>query len=207
MEQQEIWKPIRGWEGFYEISNLGKVKSLDRWYFSKSGRHIHVKEKILKACCDSKGYPFVLLSKNSKTKTTYIHRLIAEHFIPNPTNKPEIDHIDTNPLNFSIKNLRWCTRKENCNNPITIKHRIISVNKEGVQEKKIQSHIKSNSKVAPKKIYMYDKNDNFIKEFDSMSDAARFVNGDVSSFYRVIDNSKRSAYGYHWRSKRLEPLD
>ena len=66
MEQQEIWKPIKGWEGFYEISNFGRIKSLERWYYSKGGRHIHINERILKACCDSKGYPFVLLSKDNK---------------------------------------------------------------------------------------------------------------------------------------------
>lgn len=207
MEQQEIWKPIKGWEGFYEISNFGRIKSLERWYYSKGGRHIHINERILKACCDSKGYPFVLLSKDNKAQTNYIHRLVAEHFIPNPNNKPEIDHIDTNPLNFSIENLRWCTRKENCNNPTTIKNRIISVNKEGVQERKIQSHIKSNSKVAPKKTYMYDIGNHLIKEFNSISDAARYVNGCASAICVVIDKTNRSSYGYKWYSKRLEPQE
>ncbi len=100
----EIWKPIRGYEG-YEVSNLGRIKSLN---YNHTGC-----EKILKPVNDGKGYLKVFLFKNGKRKNFQIHRLVAQTFIPNPDNKPCVNHIDCNPSNNCINNLEWCTYKEN----------------------------------------------------------------------------------------------
>ncbi len=117
----EIFKDIEGYEGKYQISNQGRVKR-----FYKNG-----KEKILKPSKDDNGYYRVNLGKDGKIKTVKIHRLIAEAFIPNPENKPCIDHII--PLSIGgtneVSNLRWCTHMENLNNSLTIvnfKNKIIT---------------------------------------------------------------------------------
>lgn len=101
---KEIWKDIKGYEGKYQISNLGRVKSLN--YNNTK------KEKIIKSEI-TKGYVRYRLSKNKKLKRFLAHRLVAEAFIPNPNNYPIINHIDGNPLNNDIKNLEWCTYKYN----------------------------------------------------------------------------------------------
>lgn len=112
----EIWKTIKDYPN-YQVSNLGRVKSLN---YLRTG-----KEKILRINKDKDGYFQITLSKNGKVKTHKIHRLVAEHFIPNPDNKPCIDHINTDRTDNNVENLRWTTQKENCNNPITkTKHRI-----------------------------------------------------------------------------------
>ena len=110
--EEEIWKPIKDYEGLYEVSNLGRVKSLN---YRKTG-----KEKILKNI-ECRGYLAVCLTKNGKQKLFKVHRLVAETFIPNPESKPCIDHINTIKNDNRVKNLRWVTHKENNNNPLTKK--------------------------------------------------------------------------------------
>lgn len=121
---KEEWKDIPGYEGLYQISNLGRVKSLARKVKTKNGNYQGYNEKILKT--RKKGYCIVSLCKDRKIKGMQVHRLVAEAFIPNPENKPYVDHIDTNPQNNNVNNLRWCTQKENCLNPISRKNNSLS---------------------------------------------------------------------------------
>jgi len=107
---EEIWRDIKGYEGFFQISNKGRVKSLAR----VDRRGHRVKERILKHHTSRNGYHRVGLNKNGKYPIKYIHRLISEAFIPNPENKPQINHIDGNKLNNKIDNLEWVTSKQNC---------------------------------------------------------------------------------------------
>ena len=118
MNKLEIWKPITGYEGFYEISNQGRVRSLDRILIGENGRRL-IKGIILKPSTNNEGYNVVNLSKNKIKKQYTVHRLVAETFIPNPDNKPEVDHKNTIKTDNRAKNLRWCTGVENMNNPIT----------------------------------------------------------------------------------------
>ena len=103
--KKEIWKPIKGYEGLYQVSNFGRVKSL------KFG-----KEKILKQSKNKKtGYLHVVLCKNGILKTFRVHRLVAEAFLDNPNNLPCVNHKDENKTNNNVDNLEWCNAKYNLN--------------------------------------------------------------------------------------------
>jgi hypothetical protein len=118
MIEKEIWKDIKGYEGLYQVSNLGNIKSLSREIICGNGRTLS-KEKIFKfRNCD--GYNRVHLMKYKKEKNLYVHRLVAEMFIPNPNNLPIINHIDENRSNNHVDNLEWCTQKENVNHGTAI---------------------------------------------------------------------------------------
>ena len=112
----EGWRDIEGFEGLYQISNLGRVKSLERhicYYDTRWGRYVDKvnKERILKSVGDT--YQIIQLRKDNKYFPKYIHRLVASAFIPNPENKPEVNHKDRNPRNNRLDNLEWVTSKEN----------------------------------------------------------------------------------------------
>ena len=102
--KKEYWKPVLGYEGLYEVSNWGRVKSL------RLG-----KEQILKPFKTGKGYLQVGLWKNKHRKNYSIHQLVALHFIPNPYNLNEVNHKDENPQNNFVENLEWCTHSYNIN--------------------------------------------------------------------------------------------
>jgi hypothetical protein len=109
----EVWKDIEGYEGIYQVSNLGRVKSLPRKLWNGSCFFVS-KEKILKAGIDNVGYPTVSLhGKDKRAKSLRVHRLVAKAFIPNPNNYHVVNHIDGGRTNNHVDNLEWCTHKHN----------------------------------------------------------------------------------------------
>lgn len=110
---KEIWKAIPGYEGSFEVSNLGNFRSLDRMVPSKYGTLRNYPGKPLKVEEMKDGYKRIVLMKDAKKKRYMCHRLVAETFIENPNNLPFVNHIDGNRGNNSIDNLEWCTQEEN----------------------------------------------------------------------------------------------
>lgn len=113
MIQDEVWKDIEGYEGLYQVSTCGNIKSLAKPRKNGNGRSYIQKEKLLKQTFTSTGYKKVELYKDGKRKGFKVHRLVAIAFIPNPDNKPEVNHIDGNKINNNIDNLEWVTSSEN----------------------------------------------------------------------------------------------
>nr|DAU67687.1 MAG TPA: homing endonuclease [Caudoviricetes sp.] len=136
---KEIWKDIKGYEGLYQISNLGRVKSLIGF-----GGHRYIKrEKILKAWkCKTHDngdyYLYITLSKNKVHTKKSVHRLVAENFIENYNNLPEVNHKDGNKQNNCVFNLEWCTYKENQNHSWTILKRKSNKEKAKVSDELIK---------------------------------------------------------------------
>ena len=177
---EEIWKDIKGYEDLYKISNFGKVKSLNY--------HLTGKDRILKYGINTQGYLFVQLSKNGKVKTFGIHRLVAQTFIENPENLPQVNHIDEDKTNNKVSNLEWCTAKYN-NNYGTRVHKMICT--------------QLNRKDLSKAVLQFDLNGNFIKEYCSSREAARTLGnrdfcGNIS---RCSNGIIKTAYGYKWKYK------
>lgn len=110
--QEETWKDVVGYEGLYEVSNIGRVRSLDRVVAHHTAGTAVRKGRMLTQAFDG-NYASVTLTKNRKSMTKRVHRLVAEAFIPNPNNCSDVDHIDCNKLNNHVGNLRWCTHEEN----------------------------------------------------------------------------------------------
>ena len=111
----EEWRPVVGYEGLYEVSNTGRVRSLDRYVKSKGESYWLRKGKMLSPAKDKNGYLKVNLSCNGKNNIIRVHRLVTEAFLPNPDNLPEVNHKDEDKTNNNVENLEWCNRKDNIN--------------------------------------------------------------------------------------------
>lgn len=191
---KEVWKDIEGYEGLYQISNLGNVKSLDRKVNAKNNKKRLIKGTFLKLRFNNRNYNIVSLYKNNIQEVRFIHRLVAETFIPNPENKPEVNHIDGDKQNNKIDNLEWCTRTENNKHAWKT-----GLNKVSDNQKKAAAQ--SAKKRFSKKIIQYDLKGNFIKEWDSMSEAQRQLNIWHESIGKCCKGEIKTSGKYIWRYK------
>jgi hypothetical protein len=196
---KEIWESVKGYEEFYEVSNLGRVRSFDRQ--SWSGKAFYLKKgRMLAAGCDSAGYPQVNLCINGSGQITRVHRLVAKAFISNPENKREVDHKDGNPSNNNVKNLRWFTHLENMNNPVA-KARIGKAMKgkcAGVKNHWYGVH--GANHFLSKPVLQFSKTGVFIKEHENAVEAGLKLGLDRTSIYKVCNNYKNhiTAGGFKW---------
>ena len=177
---QEIWKDIKNYEGLYQVSNLGRVKS-----FPRTGTH-QATEHILSQANGSKGYMLVVLQNKSR-KTCRVHRLVAEAFIPNPNNLPQVDHIDDNKKNNCVSNLQWITNEDNMKKSWQTGARTLEKT-----YKRGKEHFRARA------INQYDMQGNFIKTWCSISEAERQLNLKRSNIGYCCQNKKKSANGYKW---------
>jgi len=168
----EIWKDIPEYEGFYQASNLGRIKSLYRIIErSKTGR-LPVKEKILKST-NLLGYRLVVLLKNKTRKSKRVHVMVANAFIPNPKNKPFVNHINGIKHDNRVENLEWCTPKEN---------NFHYVNILGNYNKRIQVIAR---KLSDEDVLEIRKNG---KKFDSVINISKKYGICLSAVYRILNN-------------------
>ena len=191
---KEIWKDIEGYEGLYQISNLGNVRSLDRVrkQFNHNGiAKIKYKGRTLKKQLQKQtGYNTVTLYDNSrKGKIKSVHRLVAETFLENKNNYPVINHKDGNKQNNNVNNLEWCT----------ISHNVKHAYKTGLAKVK-KLYGKENPRA--KKIVQYDLENNFIKLWHSIIDVSNYLKIDSSSISAVCKGKRKTAGGYIWKYER-----
>lgn len=202
--EQEIWKPVVGYEGLYQVSSLGRVKSLERLVKNdKKDVFMLLKEKVLSLCSSGRQYYYVSLTKDSSSKKVYVHRLVAEAFLPNTENKPCIDHLNTNKFDNRVENLRWVTHKENANNSITLERIRNNGHSTEVAKKNMATRKKHRKYNAPMEVFQYSVEGNFISSYESISEAER-VTG-IKNIEKVVQGKRITAGGYKWYNKMIEP--
>ena len=172
---EEKWKDIQGYEGLYQVSNLGNVRSLDR-IVKHYPKDYFQEGRVLKSALTKNGYPMVVLLNHNDRKTKKIHRLVAEAFIPNLNNYNVVNHKDENKENNCVENLEWCTSKYNANY--------------GSRNKKM-------AKALSKKVAMI-KDGIVLKVFDSQADARRegFSQAQIS---KCCNGIVKHYLGYQWK--------
>ncbi len=166
----EIWVPVKGYEGLYEVSNLGNLRSLD---------YMHTKLKKIMKPREIKGYLIAHLCKDGKTQNIAVHRLVAEAFLPNWFDEPQVNHKDENKKNNNVDNLEWCSAKYNSNY--------------GTRNSRLTKRIS-------KPVLQFTKTGEFVKEWPSTMEAGR--NGYCqSSVADCCRGEMKHHKGYIWKYK------
>lgn len=180
----EVWKDVVGFEGLYKVSNLGNVVSARRNY--KNG------VKYLTPF-DNGGYLRVTFVVNEKRSNHLVHRLVAEAFIPNPDNKDSVNHIDGCKTNNRLENLEWVTRSENTIHAITTGLRVPNVP---------HRPMRGADSCRSKKVYQYDLNGKFVKEWDCAEYAATELGFNKLSILRCCRGVRRTHKNFIWKFRK-----
>lgn len=186
---KEVWKPILNFEGYYEVSSLGRVRGVPRMILTRKGVLMKRGYRIKTPTLNNQGYYVVGLCDSKKRKSKYLHRLIAEAFIPNPEAKPCVDHINCNRSDNRIENLRWATPYENANNPNT---------KRRIAEK--QREIAKTRQVGARPIIQLTLDGRFMALYSSIRSAASVVGCASSSISYACRHNvwEHMVLGYRW---------
>ena len=182
---EEVWKDISGYEGFYQVSNLGRVKRLVAWRGNQYNSTYVSSVKIVSPYIDDEGYERICLTVHNHSKRYRIHQLVAKAFIPNPDYFPQVNHKDENKRNNHVDNLEWCTQSYN--------------NKYGTRGKRI-GIANHNGKGAKRSVLQYDLDGNFIKRWKSMQDASNNLTGvSVSKICACCRGDRSHHRGFIWK--------
>ena len=188
---KEIWKDIPEYEGLYQASSLGNIRSIDRIIYDKNlKRSRNFKGKILKQNIRNDGYLFVNLSKNGINKVVKIHRIIAKTFIKNSNNYKCINHINGNKQDNNINNLEWCTYS----------HNIKEAYKLGLKK---PISIKGGKNKCSKIVNQYDLDNNFIKKWYCIKDASKKLKIKDSNISLCCKGKRNKAGGYIWKYEEI----
>lgn len=175
----EIWKDMVGFEGLYEVSNKGRIRNVEMDIVGGNGAIRHLNSQILslqnKPCAGKKDRYQVNLIKDGKKYMKLVSRIVAEAFIPNPNNYPQVNHIDECPSNNCVENLEWCTAKYNNN---------------------YGTRIQRSNEAKYKAVNMYDLDGNYIQSFKSIKEAAKAICGDCSCVTKVCKGKYKCHKGY-----------
>lgn len=191
MEIKEEWKPVTGYEGYYEVSNLGRVKSLPRgkqWPYRQT--HNNIRKQHIK-----NGYLQVNLSKGNNVKWIGVHRLVAMAFIPNPNNYPQVNHIDECKTNNVVTNLEWCTQSQN------------QMHGTARQRQSETRHRNDPAKVVwkaaalkhAKRVALCGKDGELIKSFASMTEASLQTGVALATISNQCNGKQKSRRKHYWR--------
>lgn len=193
---KEIWKEIVGYENIYQISNKGRVKSLGRWVYKEYRGKRWKEEKILKPSVNKRGYLYVGLCKNRKVKYFHVHRLVAEAFIKNHNNLPQVNHKDENKQNNCVQNLEFCDAKYNINYG-TRNERIAEKLKGMKHTEETKNKI---SEANSKPVLQIDKITNeVIAEFPSIIEVQRQLGINQSTISKCCLGKQNTAGNYKWQ--------
>ena len=178
----EIWRPIPNYEGYYEASNLGRIRSIYRY------------KRVLKPMISNTGYERVDLFKNRHRRQYSVHRLVAITFVDNPDNKPFVNHRDENKINNCADNLEWVTHVENCRYGTAIERRTKHFD---YSKRKINNA--GQIEACSKPIAQYTKGGRFVRNWKSASECARKNGWQISNIRRCCRNEYATAYGFVFR--------
>ena len=176
----EIWKDVVGYEGKYQVSNMGRVKSLRMW--SSVQRRYVSRERVLKQHKSLHGYLQIGLKTEGSRKLGLVHRLVAEAFIPNAENRREVNHINGIKTDNRVENLEWNTSHQN----------------------KVHAYANGLMKHSTRRVVQIDLRGNAIKEWESIKDAGLGTGAEVRNIGACCRGERKSAGGYIWRYKEAE---
>lgn len=175
----EEWRPIAGFEGLYEVSNIGRVRSLTRY------------KKVIKPIITNSGYYQYQLWHNGVCRAELAHRLVAQAFIPNPDNKLVVNHIDENKLNNSVDNLEWLSQVDNCRYGTAVARRTQHLD---YSKRKVNNA--NQIKACSKPIRQYTKSGEFICEWPSATECAKATGMSLSGIRAVARGNRNSIFGF-----------
>jgi|LGVE01.1.fsa_nt_gb hypothetical protein len=181
---KEIWRDIPNYELFYQVSNFGRIKSLPRKILKSDNKHQTLKGVVLTPVLTNR-YHIVSLSKCGVRKTYRVHRLVALTFIPNPENKPQINHRDFITTNNAIDNLEWCTASENALH--------------SVKYNKNRNYYREHNHKLKKKVVQLSLNNVVIKVWESLYSIQKTLNIHKSNVGKVCKGKQHTAGGFKWK--------